>query len=158
MEHSLKTGFSFGITSGVITTLGLIVGLHSGTHSRAVILGGILTIAVADAMSDALGIHISEEAENKHGKKEIWISTIATFLSKFIFSATFLVPIIFLPLSKAVGVSIAWGILLLTVFSYILAKKQNEKPLQVVGEHLFIVLLVVLLTHWLGDWISKRFV
>jgi len=158
MEHSLKTGFSFGITSGVITTLGLLVGLHSGTHSRAVIMGGILTIAVADALSDALGIHISEEAENKHGKKEIWISTIATFLSKFIFSLTFLVPIIFLPLSKAVAVSIAWGIMLLTVFSYILAKKQNENPLQVVGEHLFIVLLVIFLTHWLGDWISKRFV
>ena len=28
MKHSLKTGFSFGLTSGIITTLGLMVGLH----------------------------------------------------------------------------------------------------------------------------------
>ena len=56
MKPSFKTGFSFGLTSGVITTLGLMVGLHSGTHSRSVVIGGILTIAVADAMSDALGM------------------------------------------------------------------------------------------------------
>lgn len=79
MKHSLRTGITFGMTSGVITTLGLMVGLHSGTHSQIVVLGGILTIAVADACSDALGIHVSEEAENVHTAKQIWGSTIATF-------------------------------------------------------------------------------
>jgi len=70
-NHSIKTGFSFGLTSGIITTLGLIIGLHAGTHSRLVVMGGILTIATADAFSDALGIHISEESETKHSNKEI---------------------------------------------------------------------------------------
>ncbi len=56
MKESLNTGISFGLTSGVITTLGLIVGLHSGTHSKLAIIGGIITIAIADAFSDALGI------------------------------------------------------------------------------------------------------
>ena len=59
MKHSFKVGFTFGVTSGIITTLGLIVGLHSGTHSKIIILGGIIVIAIADAFSDALGIHIS---------------------------------------------------------------------------------------------------
>jgi vacuolar iron transporter family protein len=54
-------GLSFGLTSGVITTLGLIVGLHAGTHSRAAVLGGIFTIAIADSLFDALGIHLAEE-------------------------------------------------------------------------------------------------
>ena len=38
MRTSLKIGFSFGLTSGVITTLGLMVGLHAGTHSKSVVL------------------------------------------------------------------------------------------------------------------------
>ena len=84
MNHPIKKGFSFGLTSGIITTLGLIVGLHSGTHSKLVIIGGVLVIAVADALSDALGIHISEESENKHSPREVWESTISTFLSKLI--------------------------------------------------------------------------
>jgi len=33
MKDSLRTGISFGLTSAVITTLGLMVGLHSGTVS-----------------------------------------------------------------------------------------------------------------------------
>ncbi len=86
MNDSLRTGIFFGLTSASITTLGLMVGLHSGTGSKAIVLGGILTIAIADAFSDALGIHISEESENKHTEKEIWISTIATFLAKFLFA------------------------------------------------------------------------
>ena len=72
IEDSLRTGISFGLTSAVITTLGLMVGLHSGTHSKMVVLSGILTIAIADAFSDALGIHISEESQNTHTVKQIW--------------------------------------------------------------------------------------
>lgn len=62
-------GFSFGITSGIITTLGLIAGLDRSTHSRMVIIGAIIAIAIADAMSDSWGIHISEESQNKNPKK-----------------------------------------------------------------------------------------
>ena len=46
-----RTGLFFGASSGVITTLGLIVGLYSGTGSLVAVLGGICVIAVADAMS-----------------------------------------------------------------------------------------------------------
>ena len=83
MKSSIRKGFSFGLTSGIITTLGLIVGLNSGTHSTILVIGGICIIAIADGMSDALGIHVSEESENIHSTKEIWESTISTFISKF---------------------------------------------------------------------------
>ncbi len=94
MKASFKTGLSFGLTSGVITTLGLMVGLHSGTHSRTVVIGGILTIAIADAMSDALGMHIAEESKNNGVVSEIWESTIATFGAKFLIALTFVVPVL----------------------------------------------------------------
>ncbi|MCB7130183.1 MAG: hypothetical protein J3T61_11670 [Candidatus Brocadiales bacterium] len=71
LNHSIRTGLSFGLTSGIIMTLGVVVGLHAGTHSKIAVLGGILIIAIADASSDALGIHIAEEFENIHTQKEI---------------------------------------------------------------------------------------
>ena len=158
MKHSLKTGFSFGLTSGIITTLGLMVGLHSGTHSKLVVLGGILTIAVADAFSDALGIHISEESENKHTEREIWESTISTFFSKFIFALTFIVPVLLFDLTTAILISVAWGLTLLGIFSWRLAKAQKVKPLGVIGEHLMIAIVVIVITHYIGDWIRSTFV
>jgi len=155
MKHSLIVGFSFGLTSGIITTLGLMVGLHSGTHSKLVVIGGVLTIAIADAFSDALGIHISEESENKHTTKEIWESTIATFLSKFVFALTFIIPVLLFQLSTAIIVSAVWGLSLLGLFSFYIAKEQKVKPWKVVIEHLVIALVVIIITHYVGDWISS---
>ena len=157
MRHSLKTGFSFGLTSGIITTLGLIVGLHSGTHSRIVIIGGIITIAIADAFSDSIGIHICEESEGKHNTREIWESTISTLLSKFTFSISFLLPILFLSLSTAIIISLIWGFSLIGIFSYYTAKLRKSKPWKSILEHLSIALLVIVITHYVGIWISITF-
>ncbi len=157
MRHSLKTGFSFGLTSGIITTLGLIVGLHSGTHSRIVIIGGIITIAIADAFSDSIGIHICEESEGKHNTREIWESTISTLLSKFTFSISFILPILFLSLSTAIIISLIWGFSLIGIFSYYTAKLRKSKPWKSILEHLAIALLVIVITHYVGIWVSITF-
>jgi len=155
MRHSLKVGLCFGVTSGIITTLGLMVGLHSSTHSRSVVIGGILVIAIADALSDAMGIHVSEESENKHTPKEIWESTLATFLSKFVFALTFIVPILLFQLSTAIIVSIIWGLSLLGIFSFYIAKEQKATPWKAVVEHVTLALIVIIITHYAGDWISS---
>jgi len=154
MKDSLRTGITFGLTSAVITTLGLMVGLHSGTHSKIVVLGGILTIAIADAFSDALGIHVSEESENIHTVAEIWEATIATFLTKFLFALTFVVPVLLLPLSTAIIVSLLWGMSILAVLSYVIAKSQGGDPWKIVSEHILIAIIVIGVTHLVGEWVG----
>jgi VIT1/CCC1 family predicted Fe2+/Mn2+ transporter len=155
LNHSIKTGVCFGLTSGVITTLGLMVGLNSGTHSRLAVLGGILTIAVADAFSDALGIHIAEESESTHTHWEIWQSTIATFLSKLLFALTFAVPVILLDLPAAVMVSVVYGLSVLGLLSFYLAREQGDNPLKVIAEHLGIALVVIGATYAVGTWVNS---
>lgn len=157
MKHSTKIGLCFGLTSAIITTLGLIVGLHSGTHSKIVILGGILMIAIADAFSDALGIHVSEESENVHSKKEIWTSTISTFFTKFLFALTFIVPVLFIELSVAIVVSVIWGLSMLAMLSLTISKEKKENPWESIAEHLIIALVVIFITHYVGDIISTLF-
>ena len=154
LNHSIKTGISFGLTSGVITTMGLMVGLHSGTHSRLAVLGGIFTIAVADAFSDALGIHIAEESENTHTPWEIWQATIATFLSKFLFALTFVLPVLLLDLSAAVAASVVYGLTVLALLSYFLARDQKESPTKVIAEHLAIAVVVIVITPFTGKWVA----
>ncbi len=157
VNHSFKVGFSFGVTSGIITTLGLIVGLHSGTHSKFLVIGGILIIAIADAFSDAFGIHISEESENQHVSREIWESTIYTFLAKFFFALTFTIPILLLELNIAIVVSVIYGMAILSILSFYLAREQRRSSWKVILEHLVIALVVVIITHFIGDWIYRTF-
>ncbi|MFA5382010.1 MAG: VIT1/CCC1 transporter family protein [Candidatus Micrarchaeia archaeon] len=158
MKQSLKIGLSFGLTSAVITTLGLIVGLNAGTHSKLVIIGGIITIAVADAFSDALGIHISEESQKNNKDSEIWESTISTFICKFIFALTFLIPILLFDLSTAIIASIIWGLLVISILSYKISKTRKTNPWETIGEHLFIAMIVILITNFIGQLIPTIFV
>ena len=155
VRESIFTGLSFGLTSAVITTLGLMVGLYSGTGSRPAVIGGILTIALADAFSDALGIHISEESESRHGNREVWVSTFSTFFSKLIFGSSFLVPVLFLELFTALVVSIVWGLSILSFLSYKMAVRRKSDPWKAIAEHLFIACMVIIMTHLIGKWISR---
>ena len=158
LQESIKKGLSFGLTSSIITTLGLMVGLHSGTHSQIVVLGAILTIAVADSLSDALGVHISEESENTHSEKQIWEATLSTLFAKFAFAITFALPVLLLPLEEAIMVSVVWGFSLLAVVSYVIAREQKKSAWKVVGEHLGIAVAVIIIAHYLGIWIAATFV
>ncbi|MHA1594196.1 MAG: VIT1/CCC1 transporter family protein [Candidatus Baldrarchaeia archaeon] len=155
MKRSLRSGIGFGWTSGIITTLGLMIGLHSGTHSKLVIIGGILTIAIADAFSDALGIHLSEEFEGEHTPKEVREATVFTFISKFFFSITFIVPLLLLPFPLAIVASIIYGMVLLCILSFWISKMRGEPAWKVILEHVSIAIAVVVAAHLIGDWISE---
>lgn len=155
MKECLRSGVSFGLTSAVITTLGLMVGLHSGTGSKLVVLEGIITIAIADAFSDALGIHISKEAEPGATQRQVWGATFSTLMTKAFFALTFVIPVLLLPLEMAIVASIAWGLLILTVLSYAIAKSNNVSPWNTIAEHVAIALVVIALTHWIGDRLEK---
>lgn len=156
-NQAFNTGLNFGLTSGVITTLGLIVGLHSGTNSMLAVVGGILTIAIADSMSDALGIHISKESDINSNKKEVWVATFVTLITKMCMSLTFIIPMLFLELTQAIIISVIWGLSVIATLSYFLAKKSEEKAIYVVGEHLSIAILVIIATHYVGDWVAINF-
>lgn len=136
-NSSIKTGFSFGFTSGIITTLGLMTSLHSGIHSKLAVIGGIIGIAVTDDFSDALGIHISEEAEGRHGVWEIWQAMFAIFLAKFLFAIIFIFPILLLKLlSQAIVVNIFLGLFLIFVFNFLLVRNRKKEQTKVIFEHL----------------------
>jgi len=158
MNPAVKAGFSFGLTSGIITTLGLMVGLNAGTHSQLAVIGGILTIAIADAFSDSLGVHVSQESENQHSNKEVWESTIATFVAKLFFALTFLVPVLLLPLQEAVIASIGYGLVLIALLSFFIARPEKTKPWKAIAEHLGIAIAVIIATNFVGIWIAGIFV
>ena len=81
----------------------------------------------------------------------------ATFVTKFVFAMTFVVPVLLFQLTTAVIVSIVWGLSLLGVFSFWIAKKQKVNAFKVIAEHLLIAIIVIVTTHYLGEFIRMRF-
>jgi len=155
INQAVKTGLSFGFISAIITTLGLMVGIYATTHSPAVIISAVLVIAVADALSDSLGIHVSVESDKKKTSKQIWQATGATFAAKFLIAATFVIPIFFLSLDLSILISIVWGLFLITVYSYYLAKQNKRTAWKVILEHVGITIAVIALTDLIGNKIEN---
>jgi hypothetical protein len=157
MKESIKKGIYFGVASGVITTLGLMVGLNSADGSKLVVLGGIFTIAIADAMSDALGMHLSEESTNHKSSREIWESTACTFLSKLFVALSFTPAVLLLNLDLAIMINITWGVFLVSFASLRIAREQAVRARHVILEHLVIMAAVVLIAHQVGHVIARVF-
>jgi len=154
MIKGFKIGFGFGLASAVITTLGLMVGLAASTQSKLAIIGGIVMIAVADSFADSLGIHIAKESEGNFNNKQVWQATLFTLLFKMVFAASFLIPIILLPIYPALYVSMIWGSLILIFQSLKLAENNKSKTYKVIIEHLSIAVLVIIINYYLGGFIA----
>jgi len=62
-----------------------------------------------------------------------------------------------LSLDTAVVVSVVWGLSLLGVLSYFIARGQKGRTWKVVLEHLLIAIVVIVITHLVGEWIRATF-
>jgi len=159
-SHQIITGGSFGLTTAVITSLGMLVGLYSATSSKLAVIAGIVIMAIADGLSDAVSLHTVEEAEveegkNKHNQKEIWLTTIVAFLAVFGFTMTFVIPVLILPLKAAIPVAIAWGILLLTILNLLIARLKKEKPIKLIVEHILLAIAVIIISYFAGNLVAR---
>ena len=62
-----------------------------------------------------------------------------------------------LPLETAVMVSIGWGLLIIALLSWFLARSQQNAVLPVVLEHLGIAIAVIIISHYIGVWVHTVF-
>ena len=152
-----QTKFSFGTTSAIITNLSLIAGLDTLAHPKLSIIGGILVIALADNISDSLGIHVYQESECIK-QREVWISTCTNFLARFFVSMSFILLVAVLPIGWAVISSVVWGLSLLGVLSYSIAKGEEINPYRAMFEHIGIAIAVIVLSHIIGQWAISKFI
>ena len=150
-----QTKFSFGMTSAIVTNLALITGLDTSSNAKVSIIAGILVIAFADNISDSLGIHVFQESECIERKK-ILNSTLTNFAVRVFVSLVFVFLIAFLPISLAVICSIIWGLGLLSLLSYIIAKDEGVNPYLEIFKHVGIAVLVIFASKYLGRFIQNR--
>jgi VIT1/CCC1 family predicted Fe2+/Mn2+ transporter len=151
-----ETRFSFGATAAIITNLGLIAGLRTGEHAKISIITGMLLIALADNISDSMGIHIYQETECIE-PREVWLSTFTNFMSRLLVSLTFILLVVFLPMNLAAVCSIIWGLLLLAMMSYAIARDRKINPYLTILEHLSIAAAVIIASNFAGRLLITKF-
>jgi len=143
--------FRFGITSAIVTSMALMVGLDTIDNPRMSIIGALLVLAVADNISDSLGIHIFRESESSCAGNRSEIHTITNYLSRLTVTLIFVLLIMFLPFNYAILLSVILGLLLLSLLSCMIAIQQKTNPYTAILHHVGIAIIVVIVSHFVGQ-------
>jgi VIT1/CCC1 family predicted Fe2+/Mn2+ transporter len=162
MKHLAKSEFAdlknyiFGSAAAIITNTSLIVGLGSARAGKGPILGSLLTIALADNISDSLGIHLYKETE-RCGERLTVLSTALNFLSRLLVSASFIAIVLFFSIPQSIPIAVVWGLLLLILLSYIITKSNRANSVQEIAKHVLVALIVIALSRLFGSLIAHHF-
>jgi vacuolar iron transporter family protein len=143
------SNFSFGAVSAVITCLALIISFDIAAKSKLMVIGSLCVIALADNISDSLGIHMYQEGEFS-SFRNVWRATLLNFTTRFFVILIFIVIVLLLPPPLAIIGSILYGYFILTIISYLVARKRNLAPKGIILEHIIIATLVLGLSKYIS--------
>jgi 4-hydroxybenzoate polyprenyltransferase len=146
--------FSIGATAGIITSMGLIAGLTQGYNAKVGIITGLLIVAIADNVSDAFSFHVYKESEGA-SRRDVSSSTFENFASRLLLVFTFILIVLLFSPYTALIISSIWGLVLLTILSYLIAKNKRTSLLPQIFLHLIIALSVIAGSKLLGNLILK---
>ncbi len=148
-------GATFGMMEGVIVALGILMGL-SAVNDRSILLVGIITCGLADALGNAAGFHVSEETEEYHTRSEVWKSTILCFLSTIAVILILAIPVLFLSLTQAIIVSGLVGMMMLAFLGYFVNRiRRKNEALKTIIEYVLMGALVSFVCYWLGQLVCR---
>ena len=147
--------FSFGGTSAIVTSMGVIIGLGAARAEMATIVSGLLIVGFADNLSDSLSIHMYQEAEKLEGRAA-FKATLTNFVTRILVALSFVAIVLTLPRPYAGTVAFAWGCALLAAISFILARARSIGPGPEVVKHLGMAVLVIASSRVIGLWIMHH--
>jgi hypothetical protein len=149
------TRISFGGTAAIVTSMALIAGLDAANAGRVAMVSALLIAAVADNLTDSLSFHMYQESERLE-QREAFVGTLTNFATRFILCLSFVLIVALFPKQAAVVGGIVWGVSLLTVLTYILARHRKVSAISELGKHLAVALVVVFVSKGIGHWITAH--
>jgi len=147
--------FSFGASSAIVTSLGLIVGFAAANASTATILGALLIVALADNLTDSLSIHIYQESE-RLAPRAVFRGTLTNFATRLTVSLSFVLLVFALPVEYALPVAVIWGLLLLATLTCLVARRRRVSMARELWRHLAAAVLVLAVSRIVGVLILSR--
>lgn len=149
------TRFSFGGTAAVVTSMALIIGLTAASATKSAIVSGLLIVAVADNLSDSLSIHMYQESESLE-PQAAFRSTLTNFATRLLVTLVFILLVLALPSNLTVPASVAWGVGLLIVLSFLIAKQRGLGLASEAIKHVLSAAVIIGVSRTIGAWIPAH--
>lgn len=150
--------FSFGAVSAVITGLAIVVGFWGAPDAKVTIITALVILALADNISDSFSIHLHHKSEREKWTRS---ETVFNFLTRFVIVLCFSGFVIFLSEYYYTVCSVIFGLAIMTVISYSIAKYRKVSLtltiVKYVGLSIFVMIASIFLRQLILFLISKSF-
>ena len=155
-NHGIQ-GATFGAMDAIINVLGIIVGLGV-IGDRVIVVVGLLVAGIANSLGNAAGFHVSEETEGIHTRREVWLSTLLSFIGTFAVTIILVLPLLFFSLSQAMIVSVIGGMVIIMLLGLFNGRHMGHNKKQTVSliiEYLALSVVVIVIAYYLGLFASS---
>lgn len=139
---NLGIGNIFGTFSGIITSLGLMIGMYSNDLQKRAYIVGLLSISLSDSFSDAFGIYNATDRS--------FVESINAFSGKFIFPVIMTIPFLMTSIKNALIINSIFS----TYVIYYISKEMKYDNIQII-KNLTLTWSVVGIIYWMGLGINK---
>ena len=146
---------SFGSTSAVVTSIGLVVGFASTHALRTTLIASLLIVGVADNLTDSLSIHLYQESEGLE-PHEAFVSTVTNFLTRLAITATFVALAATLTNWILITVTTVWGLAVLGMLTVSLAHQRHSPVRRELIRHFAVAVVVIALSRAIGTLITTH--
>jgi len=130
--------------------MGIVAGLAQNDSFKMITIASLLTFAIADNISDALGIHIYKEYEGA-SKRATLKATFGNFFTRLGVVLSFVIIVLLADSKVALLISCLWGLGLLTYISYKIALIKNSNPRREIFWHLVVSIGVIVASSFIGN-------
>jgi hypothetical protein len=147
------TTVSFGATSAIVTSIGLIIGFAAAGIAKPTIIAGLLVVGLADNLTDSLSIHIYQEAERLE-PHAAFRATLGNFAARLLISLSFVLLVLAFSSATILATCLAWGLVLLAGLTWLVARHRGADVLPELCKHLGMAALVIAASDAIGTLIK----
>lgn len=144
---------SFGGTAAIVTSMALIAGLDAARAGRAGMISALLIAAVADNLTDSLSVHMYQESQRLE-QKEVFLGTLTNFGTRLLVCLSFVLIVAFFPARIAAAGGLFWGMALLLMLTFLLARYRQVSALSEIAKHLGVAVFIIFVSKQVGQWIA----
>lgn len=155
--HKTIIDLTFGLTSGIMTTSGVLIGVYAATPSKLVVASSLLALAVSDSLSEAYAMNNAKLSEGLSRGAAIKYALFA-MSGNVLVPLIFLIPLFLMPIRSAVCFNLILAGLSLLILNVANSIARQEPICKNAIQSLGLAGIILILATLAGNFISWIFI
>jgi len=147
---------AFGASAAILSILGLMIAVYAAVSTKIAILTSILSLALADSLADTYALYSQKKMSGYSTKRALKFG-FSNFFSRFILTASFIMPFLFLDTILSIVTNLILGFTFLIFLNLLISFFQETKKAKTLIKSILFSLGVLFGSYFVGTLLKILF-